>query len=53
MALVGHISGSTQSSSTIGISGSVIVANRPQALFPAMPGTDVKFFVEQLSLFGS
>jgi hypothetical protein len=45
MALVGHISGSTQSSSVIGISGSVIVANRPQALFPAMPGTDVKFFV--------
>ena len=53
MALVGHMSGSTQSSSVIGISGSVIVANRPQALFPAMPGTDVKFFVEQLSLFGS
>ena len=45
MALVGHISGSTQSSSVIGISGSVIVANRPQDLFPAMPGTDVKFFV--------
>jgi hypothetical protein len=45
MALVGHISGSTQSNSVIGISGSVIVANRPQALFPAMPGTDVKFFV--------
>lgn len=45
MALVGHISGSTQSSSVIGISGSVIVANRPQALFPAMPGIDVKFFV--------
>ena len=45
MALVGHISGSTQSSSVIGISGSVIVANRPQALFPVMPGTDVKFFV--------
>jgi len=45
MALVGHISGSTQSNSVSGISGSVIVANRPQALFPAMPGTDVKFFV--------
>jgi len=45
MALVGHISGSTQSNSVIGVSGSVIVANRPQALFPAMPGTDVKFFV--------
>ncbi len=45
MALVGHISGSAQSNSVIGISGSVIVANRPQDLFPAMPGTDVKFFV--------
>jgi hypothetical protein len=45
MALVGHISGSTQSNSVIGVSGSVIVANRPQALFPSMPGTDTTFFV--------
>jgi hypothetical protein len=45
MALVGHISGSTQSNSVIGVSGSVIVANRPQALFPSMPGTDITFFV--------
>lgn len=45
MALVGHISGSTQSNSVIGISGSVIVANRPQPLFPSIAGTDVTFFV--------
>ena len=53
MALVGHISGSTQSNSIIGISGSVIIANKPNTTFPALPGSDVKFFVEQLSLFGS
>ena len=53
MALVGHVSGSTQSNSVIGISGSVIVANRPKTTFPALPGSDVRFFVEQLSLFGS
>jgi hypothetical protein len=58
MALVGHISGSTQSNSVIGVSGSVIVANRSSALFPAMPGTDVSFFVSgskdgtSQSLFG-
>ena len=45
MALVGHISGSKQSNSIIGISGSVIVANQPDSLFPIMPGTDVTFFV--------
>lgn len=45
MALVGHISGSSQSNSVIGISGSVIVANRPNSLFPSLPGTDVTFFV--------
>lgn len=45
MALVGHISGSIQSNSVIGISGSVIVANRPDSLFPSMAGTDVTFFV--------
>ena len=42
MALVGSISGSN---SLIGISGSVIVANRPDASFPALPGADVVFFV--------
>jgi len=45
MALVGNISGSIQSNSVIGVSGSVIVANRPQALFPSLPGTDTTFFV--------
>jgi len=45
MALVGHISGSSQSNSVIGISGSVIVANRPNSLFPSLPGSDTTFFV--------
>ena len=46
MALVGHISGSSQSSSRIGVTGSVIFANRPAASFPAnMPGVDTVFFV--------
>jgi len=46
MALVGHISGSQQSNSLIAVSGTVIVANRPDALFPAtLPGADVSFFV--------
>lgn len=46
MALVGHISGSSQTNSLIGVSGTVIIANRPDALFPsALPGADVSFFV--------
>ena len=45
MALVGNISGSKQSSSVIGVSGSVIIANQPDALFPALPGSDTTFFV--------
>ena len=46
MALVGHISGSSQSSSRIGVTGSVIFANRPAATFPgSMPGSDTVFFV--------
>jgi hypothetical protein len=58
MALVGHISGSSQSNSVIGVSGSVIVANRPNSLFPSFPGTDVTFFVSgaldntNVSVFG-
>jgi len=57
MALVGHISGSSQSNSVIGVSGSVIIANRSSALFPALPGTDVSFFVSgsaasDMALFG-
>lgn len=53
MALVGNISGSIQNNSKIGISGSIIIANKPDATFPALPGTDVKFYVDQLGLFGS
>jgi hypothetical protein len=53
MALVGHISGSTQSNSVIGVSGSVIIANRPSSLFPSLPGTDVTFFVSGSSSSGA
>ena len=45
MSLVGNISGSVQSNSVVGLSGSLIVANRPDATFPGMPGTDTTFFV--------
>lgn len=47
MALIGHISGSSQSSSFIGISGSVIIANQPSSAFPSAVslGPDVSFFV--------
>jgi len=47
MALVGHISGSYQSQSVIGVTGSVVFANRPTALFPTITsvGSDVVFFV--------
>jgi hypothetical protein len=42
MALVGNISGSN---SLIGLSGSIIVANRPNGTFPGLPGNNVTFFV--------
>jgi len=43
MALVGNISGS---SSIVGVTGSVIFANRSDALFPSsLPGGDISFFV--------
>lgn len=45
MALVGHISGSAQTNSQIGITGSVVFANRPASSFPIMPGADVVLFV--------
>lgn len=47
MALVGNISGSSAYNSNIGISGSVVIANRPDALFPTINsvGGDVVFFV--------
>jgi len=53
MALVGHISGSSQSSSVIGISGSVIIANAPNATFPSLPGSDTKVFIKDLVTMGS
>ena len=45
MALVGNISGSGGISNTIGITGSLIIANPGLALFPELPGTDTVFFV--------
>jgi len=42
VALVGSISGSN---STIGVSGSVIFADRPAGTYPTFPGADVSFFV--------
>lgn len=46
MALItNNISGSVSNSSLIGVSGSVIFANRPDATFPVLPGTDTTFFV--------
>jgi len=53
MALVGHISGSSQTNSAIGISGSVIIANRPNLTFPTSPGTDIGLYVHEKSLFGT
>jgi len=45
MALVlSSISGSIQSNSAVGITGSVVIANRPDNLFPTIP-SDVTFFV--------
>lgn len=47
MALVGNISGSSSYNSNIGVSGSVVIANRPDSLFPTLNsiGGDVVFFV--------
>lgn len=47
MALVGHLSGSSQSASVIGVTGSVVFANQPAASFPTLTsvGTDTVFFV--------
>jgi hypothetical protein len=63
MALVGNISGSILQNSTIGVSGTLIVANRPDTSFPTFPGSDVSLFVSgsiggkggssrEISLFG-
>jgi len=52
MALVGHISGSNQSNSVIGISGSVIIASKPNATFPSLD-SGINFLVDEASLFKS
>ena len=45
MALVlSNISGSIQSNSKVGLTGSIVIANRPDNLFPSLPG-DATFFV--------
>lgn len=46
MALIANnISGSINNFSRVGITGSVIIANRPGSDFPQIPGPDVTFFV--------
>lgn len=45
MALIGNISGSANSFSHIGITGSVIIASAVGEQFPQLPGSDVVFFV--------
>ncbi len=45
MALVGNISGSGGISNTIGITGSLIIANPGLGAFPTFPGSDVALFV--------
>lgn len=47
MALVGNISGSINHNSWIGVSGTLIFANEPDARFPSVSslGADVSFFV--------
>jgi len=45
MALVGNISGSGGTSNTVGITGSLIIANPGINTFPSFPGSDVTLFV--------
>jgi hypothetical protein len=45
MALVGNISGSGGTSNTIGITGSLVIANPGLGLFPILPGNDAALFV--------
>lgn len=58
MAIItNNISGSSSGASRLGITGSVIVANRQQGQFPSMPGSDAVFFVSgsrgsDVSVFG-
>jgi hypothetical protein len=58
MAIItNNISGSSSGASMLGITGSVIFANRQQNAFPSMPGSDAVFFVSgsrgsDVSVFG-
>jgi len=45
MALVGNISGSGGTSNTIGITGSLVIANPGLGQFPILPGNDAALFV--------
>jgi len=52
MALVGHISGSTQTNSVIGVTGSVVIADKSGITFPSL-NSGIKFLVDEASLFNS
>jgi len=52
MALVGHISGSIQTNSAIGVTGSVVIADKPALTFPSLD-SGIKFLVDEASLFKS
>ena len=52
MALVGHISGSIQTNSAIGVTGSLVIADKPALTFPSLD-SGIKFLVDEASLFKS
>jgi len=53
MALViGQISGSVQTNSVIGVTGSLVIASKPEAQFPSLD-SGIKFLVDEASLFKS
>lgn len=52
MALVGHISGSIQTNSAIGVTGSLVIADKPAHTFPSLD-SGIKFLVDEASLFKS
>jgi len=52
MALVGHISGSIQTNSAIGVTGSVVISDKPSLTFPSLD-SGIKFLVDEASLFKS
>jgi len=52
MAFVGHISGSVQTNSVIGVTGSLVIASKPAMQFPSLD-SGIKFLVDEASLFKS